>query len=99
MEMTSAVSPINGGATSQQGAQAQLQVECSQSAYPVDETYASSWSSSNPAVFTLNSTTALLTALGGGTACASSQGPSECQQWASFSYGTCTYNNYVSANG
>jgi len=65
----------------------------------VDETYASNWSSSNPAVFTLNSTTALLTAVGNGTAYASSQGPSECQQWWSPSPGTCTCNNYVSANG
>jgi len=39
MEMTSApVCPIGVGATSQQGAQAQFQVECSQSTYYQDET-------------------------------------------------------------
>jgi hypothetical protein len=100
MEMTSApVCPIGVGATSQQGAQAQFQVECSQSTYYQDETDVSSWSSTNPAVFTLNSTTALLTAVGGGTADASSQGPSECSQWQSLSPGSCTCNNYVSADG
>jgi len=94
------VCPIGVGATSQQGAQAQFQVECSQSTYYKDLATASSWSSSNTAVFTLNNTApvGLLKAVGGGTATASSQGQSECSSWYELG-GSCECGSWVPASG
>jgi hypothetical protein len=66
-----------------EGPQVRFTPPCGGSRYYFDVPGASSWSSTNTGVFTLNNTNlkGLLTGVGGGSATANSQGPTECAAW------------------